>query len=98
MLWRHEGDAVAISMIRAMTERGVQCLNHTVCLSVHDTVSQWRGGPLRAGMVIVVEPMIWLENAPHPYVCVEDTVVGTDDGCERLTAAFPWSWMKWKHS
>ena len=49
-------------------------------------------------MVIVVEPMIWLENAPHPYVCVEDTVVGTDDGCERLTAAFPWSWMKWKHS
>jgi hypothetical protein len=42
--------------------------------------------PLRPGMVIVVDPMIWLEDVPHTYVRVEDTVVITDDGCERLTA------------
>jgi Xaa-Pro aminopeptidase len=40
-------------------------------------------------MVIVVDPMIWLEHVPHTYVRVEDTVVITDEGCERLTAASP---------
>jgi Xaa-Pro aminopeptidase len=40
-------------------------------------------------MVIVVDPMIWLKDVPHTYVRVEDTVVITSDGCERLTAASP---------
>ena len=50
---------------------------------------QWHGDPLRAGMVIMVDPMIRLENVPHTYVRVEDTVVITEDGCERLTANSP---------
>jgi Xaa-Pro aminopeptidase len=89
MLRRYQGDAVAAAMIHNMAERGVRYLNHSVGMSVHDNVSQWHGDPLRAGMVIVVDPMIWLENVPHTYVRVEDTVVITEDGCERLTADSP---------
>jgi Xaa-Pro aminopeptidase len=40
-------------------------------------------------MVIVVDPMIWLKDVPHTYVRVEDTVVITADGCERLTSESP---------
>jgi Xaa-Pro aminopeptidase len=40
-------------------------------------------------MVIVVDPMIWLEYVLHTYVRVEDTVVITEGGCERLTANSP---------
>ena len=89
MLKRYQGDAVATAMIHNMTERGVRYLNHSVGMSVHDNVSQWHGDPLRAGMVIVVDPMIWLQNVPHTCERVEDTVVITEDGCERLTADSP---------
>ena len=89
MLKRYQGDAVATAMIHNMTQRGVRYLNHSVGMSVHDNVSQWHGDPLRAGMVIVVDPMIWLQNVPHTYVRVEDAVLITEDGCERLTAGSP---------
>ena len=86
---RYEGDSVATAMIDNMVARGVRYLNHTVGMSVHDNVKSWHGDPLREGMVLVVDPMIWLENVPHTYVRVEDTVVITADGCERLTSAAP---------
>jgi Xaa-Pro aminopeptidase len=86
---RYHGDRAATAMIRNMVERNVRYLNHSVGMSVHDNVKQWHDDPLRPGMVIVVDPMIWLENVPHPYVRVEDTVVITADGCERLTAGTP---------
>ena len=89
MLGKYQGDAVATAMIDNMVARGVRYLNHSVGMSVHDNVSQWHGDPLRAGMVIVVDPMIWLENVPHTYMRVEDTVVITRNGCERLTAGAP---------
>ena len=89
MLKRYKDDAVATAMIHNMAERGVRYLNHSVGMSVHDNVSQWHGDPLRTGMVIVVDPMIWLENVPHTYVRVEDTVVITENGCDRLTAGSP---------
>ena len=33
--------------------------------------------------------VIRLQNAPHTYVRVEDTVLITENGCERLTADSP---------
>ncbi len=86
---RFARDSTAIAMIDSMVARGVRYLNHTVGMSVHDNVKQWHGDPLKTGMVLVVDPMIWLENVPHTYVRVEDTVVITEDGCERLTEAAP---------
>ena len=89
MRGRYTGDSVATAMIENMVARGVRYLNHTVGMSVHDNVKQWHGDPLKVGMVLVVDPMIWLTNVPHPYVRVEDTVVITETGCERLTANAP---------
>lgn len=72
-----------------MIERGVKYLNHCVGLSVHDAVSRsWRTDPLREGIVCVVDPMVWCEPQ-HEYIRVEDTIVITADGCERLTGAAP---------
>lgn len=89
MRGRYRGDSAANAMIDSMVARNVRYLNHSVGMSVHDNVKQWHGDPLRPGMVIVVDPMVWLENVPHTYVRVEDTVVITEDGCERLTDAAP---------
>ncbi|TFH06238.1 MAG: aminopeptidase P family protein [Spirochaetales bacterium] len=89
MLKRYKDDRVATAMIHNMMERNVRYLNHAVGMSVHDNIRQWHGDPLREGMVIVVDPMVWLEDVPHTYVRVEDTVVITRDGCERLTEGSP---------
>ena len=89
MLKRCKDDPVAIGNIHNMIERGFRYLTHSVGMSVHDNVKAWHGDPLKPGMVIVVDPMIWLENVPHTYVRVEDTVVITENGCERLTADSP---------
>lgn len=57
---------------------------------VHDAVGNgWQEEPLKPGMVMVVDPMVWLEDVPHCYVRVEDTIVITEDGCERLTGLAP---------
>lgn len=75
-------------MVEAMIERGVRYLNHAVGLSVHDAIGSWRDEPLKEGFVVVVDPMVWC--APeHQYIRVEDTIVVTGDGCERLTGAAP---------
>ncbi len=62
-------------------------LSHPVGMSVHD-VGSYRTAPLRAGTVISIDPMLWIEPE-HGYVRCEDTVVITDDGCETFTAAAP---------
>ena len=76
------------AMLDQMIERAVPYLNHAVGLSVHDAVGPWHGEPLREGTVIVVDPMVWCETE-HQYIRVEDTIVVTADGCERLTGDAP---------
>ena len=75
-------------MLDHMVERGVSYLNHGVGMSVHDATGRWRDEPLRPGIVCALDPMVWCEEE-RQYIRVEDTIVITEDGCERLTGAAP---------
>jgi Xaa-Pro aminopeptidase len=75
--------------VEQMQALGVGYLNHGVGLSVHDAMDKcWRTTPLREGFVCALDPMIWVSET-HEYIRVEDTIVVTADGCERLTGAAP---------
>jgi Xaa-Pro aminopeptidase len=56
-------------------------------MSVHD-VGNYKAAPLKAGTVIAVDPMMWIEEE-RLYVRIEDVVVVTDDGIENLSAFVP---------
>ncbi|MDP6522740.1 MAG: Xaa-Pro peptidase family protein [Kiritimatiellia bacterium] len=75
-------------LLEQMIAKGVRYLNHGVGLSVHDAIAPWQEKPLEPGFVCAVDPMVWCEPE-HQYIRVEDTVVVTSDGCERLTGAAP---------
>ena len=62
--------------------------NHCVGLSVHDFVGPWREEVIQENMVFVVDPMAMFRDTSQ-YIRVEDTIVVTSDGCERLTGAAP---------
>lgn len=89
MVARYKSDAAAMAILNNMFERGVRYFNHAVGLSTHDAVGPWQETPLQPGMVVVVDPMVWLDDAPHGYVRVEDMIVVTPDGYESLTGAAP---------
>lgn len=75
--------------VEQMIARGVRYINHGVGLSVHDAIDAgWKDEPLREGFVCVLDPMIWCE-LERQYIRVEDTIVITADGCERLTGDAP---------
>ena len=75
-------------LLNQMVEKNVSYLNHGVGMSMHDATGPWRDRPLKAGIVCVVDPMVWCEPQ-HEYIRVEDTIVITEDGCDRLTGAAP---------
>jgi len=81
------GDQTAL--LEQMVAAGVGYLNHGVGLSVHDAMNrEWKTQPLREGFVCALDPMVWCKPE-HQYIRVEDTIVVTADGCERLTGDAP---------
>jgi len=62
-------------------------LSHPVGMSVHDP-GDYRGGPLRPGTVLAVDPQMWVHEE-RLYVRVEDTVAVTGTGVEVLTSGAP---------
>lgn len=91
MLEMYKGDEAASAILDNMITRGVRYYNHHVGMSAHDAIDQtWRERPLEPGQVMVVDPMVWLTDAPHGYVRVEDTIVITESGCEVLTGSVPY--------
>jgi len=62
-------------------------MSHPVGMAVHD-VGDYRSRPLEVGVVMAIDPMIWIPEELH-YVRCEDTVLVTRDGCEVLTSSAP---------
>lgn len=60
-------------------------VSHHVGLDVHDATGP---GPLQAGMVITVEPGIYIPKE-NIGIRIEDTVLVTDNGVELLSGALP---------
>ena len=62
-------------------------LSHPVGMAVHD-VGRYREEPLIPGLVISIDPSIWVPDE-QTYVRVEDTIVITEDGHENFTDLAP---------
>jgi Xaa-Pro aminopeptidase len=76
-------------VLQGMIEKGVHYFNHAVGMDVHDRVTSFREEPLQEGMVVVVDPMVWLPEEMQ-YIRTEDTIVVGKDGVEVLTALAPY--------
>jgi Xaa-Pro aminopeptidase len=68
-------------------------LSHPVGMSVHD-VGTYRGKPLQPGLVLTLDPMMWVPEEKR-YIRVEDTLLITEDGFENLTQDAP-LWLRCK--
>jgi Xaa-Pro aminopeptidase len=62
-------------------------MSHPVGMAVHD-VGHYRGQPLQPGVVLALDPQMWIPEERR-YIRVEDTVAVTEDGIENLTSAAP---------
>lgn len=75
-------------LFEQMVEKGIGYFNHAVGMSAHDCCGSWSADTLKEGQVFVCDPMVWCGDR-HEYIRVEDTLLVTADGCERLTGAAP---------
>lgn len=62
-------------------------LSHPVGMAVHD-VGSYAAEPLAPGLVITVDPQMWVPEEKL-YIRCEDTIVVTPDGIENLTGFVP---------
>lgn len=85
--WMHELDAAAREVIERAGhgDAYIHGIGHQLGMEVHDATPD---GPLKAGMVITIEPGIYLV-AKRLGVRIEDDVLITDRGPEVLTAMIP---------
>ena len=63
-------------------------ISHGVGLEVHDYPSASSTEPLQAGMVITVEPGLYIPEEKIG-IRIEDTLLVTEEGCRNLSAALP---------
>jgi Xaa-Pro aminopeptidase len=56
-------------------------------MAVHD-VGNYRGAPLQPGLVLTLDPMMWVPEAKR-YIRVEDTLLITETGFENFTQDAP---------
>jgi Xaa-Pro aminopeptidase len=56
-------------------------------MAVHD-VGRYRGKALVPGIVLTVDPMLWVHEE-RLYIRMEDTVAVTEDGVENFTDFMP---------
>lgn len=70
---------------RTLTFKGH--LSHTVGMAVHDG-GKYFGQPMLPGLVFALDPQMWIPEEKL-YIRVEDTVVVTESGVERLTGDCP---------
>lgn len=72
------------SACRALEE---MYLTHPVGMAVHD-VGHYRDDPLVPGLLIIVDPMMWIPEELK-YIRVEDTLLVTESGFENVTVDAP---------
>jgi Xaa-Pro aminopeptidase len=60
---------------------------HPVGMAVHD-VGVVRYVSLQAGMVFIIDPMIWIPEE-HLYIRIEDIALVAEDGVENMSAFVP---------
>lgn len=83
--YKFAADDIRQGVLDTLSWRGH--LSHPVGMAVHDD-GQYRDRPLEEGMVISIDPSMWVRGRDI-YVRVEDTVAITADGIENFTGGAP---------
>ena len=103
-----EWGILPVSVEETLSEEGgefrrwmVHGTSHHLGIDVHDCAQarrkMYRGGKLKPGMIITVEPGIYFKSTdllvPEEFrgigVRIEDDILITEDGCQVLSSAFP---------